>query len=151
MDSEPMLWWAGVLYFCTLYCCVQFTEYRQSAKLFLQSSELGLPQPLTRRRVCPPPLWTGRMGHTMEEDGATIRPKSFWLGRVCDLVYVMVAIPWKSLLPSGKHLRDAGWAESPYSFCPGHRPRIPSPPPLCVAKTGRNNLNEEFTPLLLTG
>jgi hypothetical protein len=30
---------------------------RQSAKLFLQSSELGLslPQPLTRRRVCPPP------------------------------------------------------------------------------------------------
>jgi hypothetical protein len=32
-----------------------------------------------------------------------------------------------------------------------HRPRIPSPPPLCVAKTGRNNLNEEFTPLLPTG
>jgi hypothetical protein len=27
----------------------------QSAKLFLQSSELGLPQPLTRRRVCPLP------------------------------------------------------------------------------------------------
>jgi hypothetical protein len=27
---------------------------QQSAKLFLQSSELGLPQPLTRRRVCPP-------------------------------------------------------------------------------------------------
>jgi hypothetical protein len=32
-----------------------------------------------------------------------------------------------------------------------HRPRIPSPPPLRVAKTGRNNLNEEFTPLLPTG
>jgi hypothetical protein len=29
-------------------------QSRQSAKLFLQSSELGLPQPLTRRRVCPP-------------------------------------------------------------------------------------------------
>ncbi len=32
-----------------------------SAKLFLQSSELGLPQPLTRRRVCPlPPVSGGR-------------------------------------------------------------------------------------------
>ncbi len=30
-------------------------QRRQSAKLFLQSSELGLPQLLTRRRVCPPP------------------------------------------------------------------------------------------------
>jgi hypothetical protein len=30
-------------------------QSRQSAKLFLQSSELGLAQPLTRRRVCPPP------------------------------------------------------------------------------------------------
>ncbi len=29
-------------------------QSRQSAKLFLQSSELGLPHPLTRRRVCPP-------------------------------------------------------------------------------------------------
>jgi hypothetical protein len=32
-----------------------------------------------------------------------------------------------------------------------HRPRIHSPLPLRVAKTGRNNLNEEFTPLLPTG
>jgi hypothetical protein len=31
------------------------TQSRQSARLFLQSSELGLPQPLTRRRVYPPP------------------------------------------------------------------------------------------------
>jgi hypothetical protein len=29
-------------------------QSRQSAKLFLQSSEFWLPQPLTRRRVCPP-------------------------------------------------------------------------------------------------
>ncbi len=34
-------------------------QSRQSAKLFLLSSELGLPQPLTRRRVCPPHLWFG--------------------------------------------------------------------------------------------
>ncbi len=33
----------------------------QRAKLFLQSSELGLPHPLTRRRVCPP-LWLGGGG-----------------------------------------------------------------------------------------
>ncbi len=32
-------------------------QSRQSAKPFLQSSELGLPQPFTRRRMCPPPLW----------------------------------------------------------------------------------------------
>jgi hypothetical protein len=33
-------------------------QSRQSAKLFLQSSsELGLPPPLTRRRMCTPPLW----------------------------------------------------------------------------------------------
>ncbi len=32
-----------------------------------------------------------------------------------------------------------------------HRARIISPIPLRVAKTGRNHLNEEFTPLLPTG
>jgi hypothetical protein len=31
-----------------------------------------------------------------------------------------------------------------------HRARIPSTLPLRVAKTGRNHLNEEFTPLLPT-
>jgi hypothetical protein len=30
---------------------------------FLQSSELGLPQPRTRRRVCPHPLWFRGEGH----------------------------------------------------------------------------------------
>jgi hypothetical protein len=33
---------------------VGMPQCRQSAKLFLQPSELGLTQPLTRRRVCPP-------------------------------------------------------------------------------------------------
>jgi hypothetical protein len=33
-------------------------------KLFLQSSELGLPHPFTRRRVCPPPLVPGGGGGT---------------------------------------------------------------------------------------
>jgi hypothetical protein len=36
-----------------MYC--MFAQSRQSAKLFLQSSELELPHPLSRRRVCPPP------------------------------------------------------------------------------------------------
>jgi hypothetical protein len=42
---------------------LQYTS-RQSAKLSLQSSVLGLPHPLTRRRVCLPPLirWEG---HTL--------------------------------------------------------------------------------------
>jgi hypothetical protein len=34
-------------------------QSRQSAKLFLQSSELELPHPLSRRRGCPPPFGPG--------------------------------------------------------------------------------------------
>jgi hypothetical protein len=38
-------------------------QSRQSARLFLQSSELGLPGPLNRRRVCPPSFdWGGGGG-----------------------------------------------------------------------------------------
>jgi hypothetical protein len=36
----------------------------QSGKIFLQSLELGLPQPLTHRRVCPPAFWFRGEGHT---------------------------------------------------------------------------------------
>ncbi len=39
------------------------SQSRQSAKLFLKSSELGLPHPLTRRLVCLPPMVRGE-GHT---------------------------------------------------------------------------------------
>ncbi len=35
--------------------------------------------------------------------------------------------------------------------CPHHRAPTHSPLPLCVAKTGKNQLNEEITPLLSTG
>jgi hypothetical protein len=38
----------------TLYVRYYRSQSRQSAKLFLHSSELGLPQPLACRRVCPP-------------------------------------------------------------------------------------------------
>jgi hypothetical protein len=39
------------------------SQSRQNDKLFLQSSELGLPQFLIRRRVCPSPRFWGE-GHT---------------------------------------------------------------------------------------
>ncbi len=39
-------------------------QSRQSAKLYLKSSELGLPNPLSRRRMCPPTLWSRGGGHT---------------------------------------------------------------------------------------
>jgi hypothetical protein len=45
------------------YFLTWFTPHSsQSAKLCLQSSELGLPQPLTRKQVCP--LWFWGDGHT---------------------------------------------------------------------------------------
>ncbi len=43
-------------------CIPQPTEYRKSAKLFLQSSRIGTPHPRSRRRVCPPPLGPGGGG-----------------------------------------------------------------------------------------
>jgi len=42
-------------------------------------------------------------------------------------------------------------APSGHRFTPDHRAPTPSPPPLRVAKTGKNPLNEEITPLLPTG
>ncbi len=41
----------------------------QSAKLFLQSSEMGLPQPLTRRASVPPPPGSGGKGTLAGERG----------------------------------------------------------------------------------
>jgi hypothetical protein len=48
--------------------CHFYSQSRQSAKLFPQSSELGLPQPLTRRRVCPP-LVPGGGAHSLAREG----------------------------------------------------------------------------------
>ncbi len=47
----------------------------QSAKLFLQSSELGLHRPLTRRRVSPPSLVPGE-GHTRWRERGWESPNS---------------------------------------------------------------------------
>jgi hypothetical protein len=48
---------------CFIFALVFYlnsTQSRQSATLF--SSELGLPHPFRRRRVCPPTLWSGGEG-----------------------------------------------------------------------------------------
>ncbi len=42
---------------------------RQSARLFLQSSELRHPHPLTRRRVCSPLFWFRGDTHSLRERG----------------------------------------------------------------------------------
>ena len=56
---------------CTLYSGIHLADFmfllyiaqsRQSSMLFLQSSELGLPRPFNRRRVCPPLLWVRGRG-----------------------------------------------------------------------------------------
>jgi hypothetical protein len=55
----------GVLYTLTsrvVLLLLRFPQSRQSAKRFLKSSDLGLPQPLTCRRMCPPTLWSGGEG-----------------------------------------------------------------------------------------
>ncbi len=51
------------------------TQSRQSSKLFLKSSELGLPQSLTRRRVCPP-FGTGGRGQTRWRERGWESPNS---------------------------------------------------------------------------
>jgi hypothetical protein len=63
LGGRPMLiFWGG---FCPpfrppkpFYIC-KASQSRQSDKLFLQLSELGLPQPLARRQVCAPPFGEG--------------------------------------------------------------------------------------------
>jgi hypothetical protein len=63
-------------------------QSRQSAKLFLQSSQLGLPQPLTRRRVCPPPLVPGGGAHALagERGGGSVPIHT--RRHTCDTLYI---------------------------------------------------------------
>ncbi len=72
-------------------------QIRQSAKLFLQSLELGLPQPLTHTRVSPPPLtlWFRGEGHTHWRERA-VRESQFQRGDIhCGTLdmYVICAPP----------------------------------------------------------
>jgi hypothetical protein len=45
------------------------SQSRQSAKLFLQSSELGLPTPRTQAGVPPPPFGSGEGAHSLAREG----------------------------------------------------------------------------------
>ncbi len=61
----------GVLYTLTnrvVFLLRRFPQSWQSAKRFLKSSELELPQPLTCRR-CPPTLWSGGRAHSLAREG----------------------------------------------------------------------------------
>jgi hypothetical protein len=49
---------------------------RQIANLFLQSSKLGLPHPLTRKRVCPSPFSFRGEGHTRWRERGWESPNS---------------------------------------------------------------------------
>jgi hypothetical protein len=54
-------------------------QSRQSAKLFLQSLELGLPQPLTR------PLVLGGGAHSLAKEGTTVQCDTLYMYVLCGL------------------------------------------------------------------
>jgi hypothetical protein len=83
------------------------SQKRQSAKLFLQSSELGLPQPLTRKRACPPPpprFWGD--GHTRWRERGWESPYSdegTYTVLLCIYTYFVIHIIYCfNPLPSGR-------------------------------------------------
>jgi hypothetical protein len=70
-------------------------QSRQSAKPFLQSLELelGLPQPLTRMRVCPPPLVPGGGAHSLAREGGGWPESQFQRGDIhCGTLYMYVLL-----------------------------------------------------------
>jgi hypothetical protein len=81
---------------------------RQSAKLFLKSSELGVPQPLTRRRVCP--LGSGGGAHSLVREG--LGESQFRLGDIhCGTLYLYVLC---GLIPSKYLTRTLAWVSFLY-------------------------------------
>ncbi len=74
--------------FCCEFLCSR-SQSRQSAKLFLQSSELGLPQPPTHMRVCPPHPVLGGGAHSLAGEGVGV--SQFRRGdRHCGTHYIYV-------------------------------------------------------------
>jgi hypothetical protein len=69
---------------------------RQSAKLFLQSSELGLPQPLTCRQACPS-LWFRGEGHTRWRERGWESPNSNE-GTYTVVLFIYVLCAWTSFI-----------------------------------------------------
>jgi hypothetical protein len=85
-------------------------QSRQSIRLFLQSSKLKpppphtLPNPLIRRRVCPPPFGSGG-GHTSLREGGGVQIPFRRGVRHCGTlgIYVVCALPTKTVPPSKLH------------------------------------------------
>ncbi len=76
-------------------------QSRQSAKHFLQSSELVLPKPLTRGRVCPPPPVLGGGAHSLAREG--LPESQFRRGDIyCGTLYINVLCGSVYLGPSWK-------------------------------------------------
>jgi hypothetical protein len=73
-------------------------QSRQSAKPFLQSSELGLPPPLTRRRVCPPPGSGGRGTLAGEKGGGRVpiptRGHTLWYSIFLSTLWIKQSRGW---------------------------------------------------------
>jgi hypothetical protein len=68
-------------------------QRRQSAELFLQSSDLGPLQPLTRRRVGPPPPGSEGEGHTRWRERGWESPSSDeWIYVHCGTLYICIYI-----------------------------------------------------------
>jgi hypothetical protein len=100
---------------------------RQSARLFLQSSELGLPHPHTRRRVCPPPLhWLE--GYTLACGEGVGGPNS---DEGTDTVVPSIACEYVlSDLHHGRRISiDEQWTL--YILCRWIWLPSPPPPPVC--------------------
>ncbi len=67
------------------------SQSKQRSKLFLQSSELGLPQPLTHRRVCPPPFGFGGGGQPFCRERGWEGESQFRRGDInCGALYMCV-------------------------------------------------------------
>jgi hypothetical protein len=77
-----------------------YGPFGQSAKLSLQSSELGLPQPLASWRVCPPPRWFRGEGHIRWRERGWESPNSdegtytVVLYRVLQCIHIYVHTLW---------------------------------------------------------
>jgi hypothetical protein len=68
-------------------------QSRQSAKLFFQLSELGLPHPLSRRRVCHPSFGSGGGAQSLAREGVGI-DSQFRRGDVhCGTLIYMYFVP----------------------------------------------------------
>jgi hypothetical protein len=72
-----------------------------SPKLSLQWLELGLPHPLTRRRVCPPPFWFRGEGPIRSREGVG---GYIHCGIPCTGMYVLCGLP----LQGGFFLSEKG-------------------------------------------